>query len=192
MAADKKAIDFGKIKRYIKNRTAEFYINSLTGEEKEAFQSEINYLDNVIKTKHLSEKYDMKELERIKNKLIRFAPTREQQKQINAINRTTREENSRIRKIKTCRIAEKQIVPEKTTFEKISKTFGTLKNLLEQEGGVLTSKEIEVIKKNLILLAKRTDVTLQERVKQEIQLAYQQAEEIKSRIERLNSKIKNT
>lgn len=190
MAADKRAIDFGKIKRYIKNRTAEFYIESISGEEKDEFKSIINYLDNVTKTKHLSEKYDVKELERIKNRLNDFAPTREQQKIIHSINRSTRDDNLRVKKIKQKRQAEKKVVVEKSTYEKISKTFWTLKTLLEEEGKLLTSKEIETVKKNLILLAKHTDITLQERIKYEIQLAYKQAEELKSQIEKLNNKIK--
>ncbi len=190
MAADKRAIDFGKIKRYIKNRTAEFYITTLTGSEKDEFESTINYLDNITKTKHLSEKYNVEELERIKNKLNDFAPTKDQLKIIKAINKSTRDDNTKLKKYKLKRQAEKNTVIEKNTYEKISQAFRALKKLIEEEGKFLNSKEIEIIKKNLIFLAKHTDITLQERVKYEIQLAYKQAEELKSEIEKLNNKIK--
>jgi len=193
MAADKRAIDFGKIKRYIKNRTAEFYIDSLSGEEKENFKSIINYLDNVTKTKYLSENYNTQEIEQIKDKLNNFAPTREQQKAIITINKSVRDGNTKAKKIKAKRQAEKVVVVvEKTTFEKISKTFWALKTLIEQEGMLLSSKEIETIKKNLLILAKHTDTMLQERIKLEIQHAYKQAEKIKTQIEKLNNKVKTT
>jgi hypothetical protein len=191
MAADKRAIDFGKIKRYIKNRTAEFYIKSIDGAERSEFESKINYLDNVTKTKHLSKEYTVQELEKIKNKLNYYAPTKDQLKQIKAVNKSTRDENTRIKQYKLKRSAEKRVVTAKNPYESISHAFRALKNLLEEHGKLLTSKEIEIVKKNLIYLAKQTDTTLQERIKYEIQLAYKQAEELKSEIEKLNSKIKN-
>ncbi|MDR1402966.1 MAG: hypothetical protein LBJ60_04600 [Tannerellaceae bacterium] len=192
MAADKKAIDFGKIKRYISNRTAEFYIETLEGEEKENFKSVIKYIDNTRRTKDLTKQYDVQELERIKNKLNNFSPTREQQSVINAINRERKEENT---KIKKSRIKRKIAPPsptviERTPYEKVSKAFWDLKTIVEEDGKLLGSKEIEVVRKNLIILANHTDIILQERVKFEIQQAYRQAEEIKQQIEKLNTKIK--
>ncbi|MDR0748139.1 MAG: hypothetical protein LBF62_01035 [Tannerellaceae bacterium] len=190
MAADKKAIDFGKIKRYISNRTAEFYIETLEGEEKESFKSVIKYIDNTRRTKDLTRQYDVKELERIKNKLNDFSPTREQQSLINAINRERKEENNRIKKSRVKRKVIPPPVVERTPYEKVSKAFWNLKTILEEDGKFLGSKEIEVVKKNLIILANNTDVILQERIKFEIQQAYKQAEEIKQQIEKLNTKIK--
>jgi hypothetical protein len=190
MAADKRAIDFGKIKRYISNRTAEFYIETLEGEEKENFKSIIKYIDNTRRTKDLTKQYDIQELERIKNKLNDFSPTREQQSFINAINRERREENNRIKK---SRVKRKVIPPPAvglTPYEKVSKAFWNLKTTIEEDGKFLGSKEIEVVKKNLIILANNTDIILQERIKFEIQQAYKQAEEIKQQIEKLNTKIK--
>lgn len=192
MAADKRAIDFGKIKRYIKNKTAEFYIESLSGEEKEQFKSVIKYLDNVTKTKHLSEEYDTRKIEEIKDKLNGFAPTKEQLKSISSVNRNVRDGNTRARKIKAKKLADKVVVVEKPPFEKISKSFWALKTLIEQEGMQLSSKEIETVKKNLLILAKHTDTMMQERIKMEIQQAYKQAEEIKSQIEKLNNKMKTS
>jgi hypothetical protein len=193
MAAYKKAIDFGKIKRYIKNRTAEFYINSLSVEEKIQFKSIVNYIDNVRRTKDLTADYDDAEIERIKNKLTDFSPTKEQQRLINAVNRQTKEENTKQRKSRE----KKKVVPppatpqsDKTTYEKVSVSFWDLKTLLEEEGKLLTSKELEVVKKNMIILTNYIDSTLQERFKFEIQQALKQAEEIKMKIERLHSKIK--
>ena len=191
MAAYKKAIDFGKIKRYIKNRTAEFYINSLSGEERIQFKSIINYIDNVRRTKDLSAEYDDAEIERIKNKLTDFSPTKEQQRLISAVNRQTKDENTKQRKS----LEKKKVVPpapqsDKTTYEKVSVAFWDLKTLLEDEGKQLTSKELEVIKKNMIILTNFIDATLQERFKFEIQHALKQAEEIKMKIERLHIKIK--
>jgi hypothetical protein len=61
---------------------------------------------------------------------------------------------------------------------------------MEEEGKLLTSKEIEVVKKNMLILTNFIDTTLQERFKYEIQQALKQAEEIKIRIEKLNSKIR--
>ncbi len=190
MAADKRAIDFGKIKRYISNRTAEFYIQSLSGSEKEEFESIIKYLNNIRRTKDLNEQYDIKELERIKNKLNDFSPNREQKAAIDAINQEKKEDNLKLKKIRAKKKAESQTVTEKTPYEKVSKAFWRLKTFLEQEGKLLTSKEIEVVKKNLIILTNHTDVIMQERFKYEIQLARKQAEEIKLQIEKLNSKIK--
>lgn len=190
MAADKKAIDFGKIKRYISNRTAEFYINTLQGEEKEEFELIIKYIDNTRRTKDLTEEYDVQELERIKNKLNDFSPTKAQQAIISAINKERKEENVRIKK---ARVKRKPVLPpvtDKTPYEKVSKAFWTIKTIIEEEGKLLSSKEIEVVKKNLIILANHTDIILQERIKFEIQQAYKQAEEIKQKIEKLNTKIK--
>jgi hypothetical protein len=191
MAADKKAIDFGKIKRYIKNRTAEFYLETLKGQEKEEFKSIINYINNVRRTRDLSDNYDIKELERIKNKLTDFSPTNEQQHIIDSINRQKKEDNV---KLKKSRVKRKVMIPnvshEKPTYEKVSNVFWDLKTLLEEEGKLLTSKEIEVVKKNMIILTNFIDATLQERFKFEIQQALKQAEEIKMKIEKLNNKIK--
>lgn len=190
MAADKKAIDFGKIKRYISNRTAEFYIETLEGEEKESFKAIIKYLDNTRRTKDLTEQYDVQELERIKNKLNDFSPTREQQAAINAINRERKEENIKIKKSRVKRKVVPPTTVEKTPYEKVSKAFWNLKTIIEEDGKQLSSKETEVVKKNLIILANYTDTVLQERIKFEIQQAYKQAEEIKQQIEKLNTKIK--
>jgi hypothetical protein len=192
MAADKKAIDFGKIKRYIKNRTAEFYLETLQDSEKDKFKSIINYINNVRRTKDLSDHYDTDEIERIKNKLTEFSPTREQQQVIDAINRQKREDNIKIKKSRTKRnvIVTSPAVSEKSTYEKVADAFYCLKNLLEEEGKLLTSREIEVVKKNMLLLTNFIDATLQERFKFEIQQALKQAEEIKMRIEKLNSKIR--
>jgi hypothetical protein len=190
MAADKRAIDFGKIKRYISNRTAEFYIETLEGEEKESFKSIIKYIDNTRRTKDLTKQYDVRELERIKNKLNDFSPTREQQSLINAINRERKEENNRIKKSRVKRKVTPSPTVERTPYEKVSKAFWNLKTIIEEDGKFLGSKEIEVVKKNLIILANNTDVILQERIKFEIQQAYKQAEEIKQKIEKLNTKIK--
>ncbi|MDR1201594.1 MAG: hypothetical protein LBL58_08200 [Tannerellaceae bacterium] len=193
MAADKRAIDFGKIKRYISNRTAEFYIETLEGEEKESFKSIIKYLDNTRRTKDLTKQYDVLELERIKNKLNNFSSTREQQSIINAINRERKEENTRIKKSRVKRKATPPppvAVVERTPYEKVSAAFWNLKTIIEEDGKFLGSKEIEVVKKNLIILANNSDVILQERIKFEIQQAYKQAEEIKQQIEKLNTKIK--
>ncbi|MDR2497264.1 MAG: hypothetical protein LBD21_09085 [Tannerellaceae bacterium] len=191
MAAYKKAIDFGKIKRYIKNRTAEFYINSLSGDERIQFKSIINYLDNVRRTRDLTADYNDSEIERIKNKLTDFSPTKDQQRIINGINRQTKDENTKQRKSRE----KKKVVPsvpqsDKSTYEKVSVAFWDLKTLLEEEGKLLTSKELEVVKKNMIILTNFIDATLQERFKFEIQQALKQAEEIKVKIERLHSKIK--
>ncbi|MDR1557529.1 MAG: hypothetical protein LBS88_10955 [Tannerellaceae bacterium] len=194
MAADKKAIDFGKIKRYIKNRTAEFYIETLQGADKDEFKSIINYINNVRRTKDLSDNYGVKEIESIKNKLTEFSPTRGQQQLIDAINRQKREDNIKIKKSRTKRKvpapASPPAVPEKSTYEKVSVAFWNLKTLMEEEGKLLTSKEIEVVKKNMLILTNFIDTTLQERFKFEIQQALRQAEEIKMRIEKLNSKIR--
>ncbi|MDR0681177.1 MAG: hypothetical protein LBG15_04910, partial [Dysgonamonadaceae bacterium] len=118
MAADKKAIDFGKIKRYIKNRTSEFYIDTLQGVDKEEFKSIINYIDNVRRTKDLSDNYGVKEIESIKNRLTEFSPTREQQQVIDAINRQKREDNIKIKKSRTKRKvltpSPPSVVPEKS------------------------------------------------------------------------------
>jgi hypothetical protein len=193
MAADKKAIDFGKIKRYIKNRTAEFYIETLQDTEKDEFKSIIKYINNVRRTKDLSDNYGVEEIERIKNKLTEFSPTREQQEIIDAINRQKREENIKIKKSRTKRkvlIPTTPAVSEVSTYEKVSNAFWNLKTLLEEEGKLLTSREIEVVKKNMVLLTNSIDATLQERFKFEIQQALRQAEEIKMKIEKLNSKIK--
>ncbi|MDR1938014.1 MAG: hypothetical protein LBQ73_05905 [Tannerellaceae bacterium] len=194
MAADKKAIDFGKIKRYIKNRTAEFYIETLQGQEKDDFKSIINYINNVRRTKDLSDNYGVSEIERIKNKLTEFSPTREQQQLIDSINKQKREDNIKIKKSRTKRkvvvVSPPPAVSEKSTYEKVSNAFWDLKTLLEEEGKLLTSREIEVVKKNMVLLTNFIDATLQERFKFEIQQALRQAEEIKMRIEKLNSKIK--
>ncbi|MDR1344690.1 MAG: hypothetical protein LBJ39_04985 [Tannerellaceae bacterium] len=192
MAADKKAIDFGKIKRYIKNRTAEFYIDSLKGDEKDEFKLIINYINNVRRTKDLSDNYGVNEVEQIKNKLTDFSPTREQQQLIDVINRQKKEDNVKIKKSRTKR---KVVLPETTTsdrstYEKVSDAFWNLKNLIEEEGKLLTSREIEVVKKNMLLLTNFIDATLQERFKFEIQQALRQAEEIKIKIEKLNSKIR--
>jgi hypothetical protein len=191
MAADKRAIDFGKIKRYISNRTAEFYIETLEGGEKENFKSVIKYIDNTRRTKDLTRQYDVQELERIKNKLNDFSPTREQQALINAINRERKEENTRIKK---SRVKRKVIPPpppvERTPYEKVSKAFWNLKTSIDEDGKLLGSKEIEVVRKNLIILANNTDAILQERIKFEIQQAYIQAEALKQQIEKLNTKIK--
>ncbi|MDR2810541.1 MAG: hypothetical protein LBB84_08335 [Tannerellaceae bacterium] len=194
MAADKKAIDFGKIKRYIKNRTAEFYIDTLYGSEKEEFKSVIKYINNVRRTKDLSSDYEGEEIERIKNKLTEFSPTREQQEVIDTINRQKREDNIKVKKSRTKRKAPIPTPPPTTsgisTYEKVSNAFWSLKTLLEEEGKLLTSREIEVVKKNMVLLTNSIDATLQERFKFEIQQALKQAEEIKMRIEKLNSKIR--
>ncbi|GEM_PF-3219293 len=190
MAADKRAIDFGKIKRYISNRTAEFYIETLTGPEKDEFKSIIEYIDNVTKTKYLSEEYDVNKIETIKNKLNDFAPTRQQLAIISAINKEKKEENIKVRKARSKRKPPQQPASEKKPFEKISKAFWDLKTFIEEEGKQLTSKEIEVIKKNLMILTNYTDTVLQERFKFEIQQALRQAEEIKTKIERLNTRIK--
>jgi len=190
MAADKRAIDFGKIKRYISNRTAEFYIETLEGEEKEDFKAIIKYIDNTRRTKDLTPQYDVPELERIKKKLNDFSPTREQQAIIGSINRERKEENIRIKKT---RVKRKVVLPqtvERTPYEKVSKAFWNLKTVMEEDGKFLNSKEIEVVKKNLIILANNTDAILQNRIKFEIQQAYKQAEEIKQKIEKLNTKIK--
>ncbi|MDR2118296.1 MAG: hypothetical protein LBP25_01995 [Tannerellaceae bacterium] len=192
MAADKKAIDFGKIKRYIKNRTAEFYIETLQGSERKEFESVIKYINNVRRTKDLSDEYGVDEIERIKNKLTDFSPTREQQDVIDAINRQKREDNIKVKKTRTKRkvVTPTPAVSEISTYEKVSNAFWNLKTLLEEEGKLLTSREIEVVKKNMVLLTNSIDTTLQERFKFEIQQALKQAEEIKMRIEKLNSKIK--
>ncbi|MDR1919528.1 MAG: hypothetical protein LBQ65_07785 [Tannerellaceae bacterium] len=195
MAADKKAIDFGKIKRYIKNRTAEFYIDTLQGEEKDEFKSIINYINNVRRTKDLSDNYGVSEIEQIKNKLTEFSPTREQQQVIDSINKQKREDNIKIKKTRTKRkvvVVAPAPAPstEQSTYVKVSNAFWDLKTLLEEEGKLLTSREIEVVKKNMVLLTNFIDATLQERFKFEIQQALKQAEEIKMRIEKLNSKIK--
>jgi hypothetical protein len=191
MAADKKAIDFGKIKRYIKNRTSEFYIETLSGSDKEEFKSIINYINNVRRTKDLSVSYDTAEIERIKNRLTDFSPTREQQQAIDFINRQKKEDNIRLKKSRTKRkVTPLPTTTAKPTYEKVSNAFWDLKTLLEEEGKLLTSKEIEVVKKNMIILTNFIDTTLQERFKYEIQQALKQAEEIKMRIEKLNSKIK--
>jgi hypothetical protein len=191
MAADKKAIDFGKIKRYIKNRTSEFYIETLSGSDKEEFKSTINYINNVRKTRDLSESYDIATIERIKNRLTDFSPTREQQQVIDSINHLKKEDNIRLKKSRTKRkVTLPPITTAKPTYEKVSNAFWDLKTLLEEEGKLLTSKEIEVVKKNMVILTNFIDMTLQERFKYEIQLAHKQAEEIKMRIEKLNSKIK--
>jgi hypothetical protein len=190
MAADKKAIDFGKIKRYISNRTAEFYIESLSGEERTEFESIIKYIDNTRRTKDLSEKYDIRELERIKNKLNDFSPTKEQQKLISVVNKERKEENIRIRKSRVKRKVMTPPATDKPPYEKVSKAFWNLKTIIEEEGKLLTSKELEVVKKNLLILTNHTEIILQERIKFEIQQAYKQAEEIKQKIEKLNTKIK--
>ncbi|MDR1161610.1 MAG: hypothetical protein LBK45_04635 [Tannerellaceae bacterium] len=191
MAADKRAIDFGKIKRYISNRTAEFYIETLEGEEKESFRSIIKYIDNTRRTKDLTRQYDVRELERIKNKLNDFSPTREQQSFINAINRERKEENNRVKKSRVKRkVTPPPPVIERTPYEKVSKAFWNLKTIIEEDGKSLGSKEIEVVKKNLIILANNTEVILQKRIKFEIEQAYKQAEELKQQIEKLNTKIK--
>jgi hypothetical protein len=190
MAADKRAIDFGKIKRYISNRTAEFYIETLEGEEKENFKSIIKYLDNTRRTKDLTRQYDVQELERIKNKLNDFSPTREQQSFINAINRERKEENTRIKKSRVKRKVTPPPLIERTPYEKVSKAFWGLKTTIDEDGKLLGSKEIEVVRKNLIVLANNTDAILQERIKYEIQQAYIQAEALKQQIEKLNTKIK--
>ncbi|MDR1645047.1 MAG: hypothetical protein LBS05_04385 [Tannerellaceae bacterium] len=192
MAADKKAIDFGKIKRYIKNRTAEFYIDTLKGKEKDEFKSIINYINNVRRTKDLSKEYGVEEVEQIKNKLTDFSPTREQQEVIDTINKQKREDNVRIKKSRTKRkvITTPPATSDKSTYERVADAFYTLKTLLEEEGTMLTSREIEVVKKNMLLLTNFIDATLQERFKFEIQQAIKQAEEIKMRIEKLNSKIR--
>ncbi|MDR2389523.1 MAG: hypothetical protein LBD89_07045 [Tannerellaceae bacterium] len=193
MAADKKAIDFGKIKRYIKNRTAEFYIETLQGSDKDEFKSIIKYINNVRRTRDLSAEYGVEEIEKIKNKLTDFSPTREQQEIIDSINKQKREDNIKVKKSRTKR---KIILPtpppvsDVPTYEKVSNAFWNLKTLLEEEGKLLTSREIEVVKKNMVLLTNSIDTTLQERFKFEIQQALKQAEEIKMRIEKLNSKIK--
>ncbi|GHV47442.1 hypothetical protein FACS1894181_00890 [Bacteroidia bacterium] len=192
MAADKKAIDFGKIKRYIKNKTAEFYISTLEGLEKDEFKSIMNYINNVRKTKDLSPRYDMAEIERIKNKLTNFSPTNEQKDVIDSINRQKKEDNTKWRK---SRDKKKPLLPPAPvsnipTYEKVSNIFWDLKTLLEEEGRLLTSKEIEVVKKNMVILTNFVDATLQERFKFEIQQALKQAEEIKVKIDRLHSKIK--
>ncbi|MDR1258974.1 MAG: hypothetical protein LBK65_06840 [Tannerellaceae bacterium] len=192
MAADKKAIDFGKIKRYIKNRTAEFYIDSLPGTEKDEFKSIINYINNVRRTKDLSDNYGVNEIEQIKNKLTDFSPTRDQQQVIDSINRQKKEDNIKLKKSRTKRppVIISNTTSERSTYEKVSDAFWNLKNLIEEEGKLLTSREIEVVKKNMLLLTNFIDATLQERFKFEIQQALRQAEEIKMRIEKLNSKIK--
>lgn len=195
MAADKKAIDFGKIKRYISNRTAEFYIGTLHGDERDEFKSVIDYIDNVRRTKDLSANYGVRELESIKNRLTEFSPTRAQQQIINSINKQRREENIKIKKTRAKRKPPVPVAPEpepqkKSTFEKVSDAFWVLKTLMEEEGKLLRSREIEVVKKNMLLLTKFIDATLQERFKFEIQQAIEQAEEIKMQIEKLNSKIK--
>jgi len=192
MAADKKAIDFGKIKRYIKNRTTEFYIETLKGQDKDEFKSTINYLNNVRRTKDLSDDYDMVEVERIKNRLTAFSPTREQQQVIDSINRQKKEDNIRLKK---SRVKRKLPLPtpklsEKPTFDKVSIAFWDLKTVLDQEYTQLSSKEIEEIKKNMIRLTNAIDGMLQERFKVEIQQALRQAEEIKTQIDKLSSKIK--
>jgi hypothetical protein len=194
MAADKKAIDFGKIKRYIKNRTAEFYIDSLQGLEKDEFKLIINYINNVRRTKDLSDNYGVSEIEQIKNKLTDFSPTREQQQVIDSINRQKKEDNIKLKKSRTKRqpIVTIPTTSERSTYEKVSDAFWNLKNLIEEEGKLLTSREIEVVKKNMLLLTNFIDATLQERFKFEIQQALRQAEEIKMRIEKLNSKIKTS
>jgi hypothetical protein len=191
MAADKKAIDFGKIKRYIKNRTSEFYIETLSGSDKEDFKSIINYINNVRKTRDLAESYDGSTIEQIKNRLTEYSPTREQQEIIDSINHQKKEDNIRIKKSRTKRkVTPPPSTTTKPTYEKVSNAFWDLKTLLEEEGKLLTSKEIEVVKKNMVILTNFIDTTLQERFKYEIQLALKQAEEIKMRIEKLNSKIK--
>jgi hypothetical protein len=191
MAADKKAIDFGKIKRYIKNRTAEFYLESLDAEDKESFQSQIEYLNNVRRTKDLAEEYTGEEIERIKNCLTEFSPTTKQKKLIDAVNRQKRDENTKFRRARAKRREDAvRNVDNRKPYEKVSEAFVVLKDLLEKDGKLLTSKEIEVVKKNLVILTHFVDATLQERFKFEIQQARRQAEEIKSRIDRLNSKIK--
>ena len=192
MAADKKAIDFGKIKRYIKNRTAEFYIETLQDQEQEEFKSIIKYINNVRRTKDLSADYGGEEIERIKNKLTDFSPTREQQEVIDSIKKQKMEDNIKVKKsrIKRQTIVAAPPVSEISTYEKVSNAFWSLKTLLEEEGKLLTSREIEVVKKNMVLLTNSIDTTLQERFKFEIQQALKQAEEIKMRIEKLNSKIK--
>ncbi|MDR1356459.1 MAG: hypothetical protein LBJ58_02175 [Tannerellaceae bacterium] len=192
MAADKKAIDFGKIKRYIKNRTSEFYIDSLQGSEKDEFKSIINYINNVRRTKDLSDNYGVSEIERIKNKLTDFSPTREQQQVIDSINKQKREDNVKIKKSRTKKVV---VVPtavssDKSTYEKVSDAFRNLRTLMEEEGKLLTSKEIEIVKKNMLLLTNFIDATLQERFKFEIQQALKQAEEIKIKIEKLSGKIR--
>ncbi|GHT29840.1 hypothetical protein AGMMS49574_07740 [Bacteroidia bacterium] len=191
MAADKKAIDFGKIKRYIKNRTSEFYIETLSGSDKEDFKLTINYINNVRKTRDLAESYDVDTIEQIKNRLTEYSPTREQQQIIDSINRQKKEDNIRLKKSRTKRkVTPPPSTTTKPTYEKVSNAFWDLKTLLEEEGKLLTSKEIEVVKKNMVILTNFIDTTLQERFKYEIQLALKQAEEIKMRIEKLNSKIK--
>ncbi|MDR1499868.1 MAG: hypothetical protein LBI58_02700 [Tannerellaceae bacterium] len=192
MAADKKAIDLGKIKRYIKNRTAEFYMNSLPEEERNEFKSTIDYLDNIRRTKDLSDAYQGSEIERIKNRLTDFSPTRAQQKLIDSINKQKREDNIKIKKSRAKKPPAAPAGPssDKPTYEKVTDAFWALKTLIEEEGRLLTSREIEVVKKNMLLLTNFIDATLQERFKFEIQQALRQAEEIKVRIEKLNSKIK--
>ncbi|MDR0538763.1 MAG: hypothetical protein LBH04_12090 [Tannerellaceae bacterium] len=190
MAADKRAVDFGKIKRYIRNRTAEFYADSLTGSEKEEFKSIIVYLDNVRRAKDLMPQYDMNEIERIKNLMTNFSPTREQFHIIQTINRQKREDNNRIRKVRKKLTPPTQPEQTKSTYEKISSVFWEMKTLMEEEWKNLSAKELEVVKKNVILFTKFIDTTIQERVKFEILQAQKQAEEIKAQIERLSSKIK--
>jgi hypothetical protein len=87
--------------------------------------------------------------------------------------------------------AQAAVGEEKTTYQKVSEAFWALKTILENEGKLLTSREIEVVKKNLVLLTSFVDATLQERFKFEIQQAMKQAEEIKTRIDRLNTRMKH-
>jgi hypothetical protein len=190
MAADKKAIDLGKIKRYIKNRTAEFFVETLEASDRDKFKEILNYLNNIRKTKDLAPEFDTAEIERIKAVLTNFSPTNEQYKIINAINKQKRNENVKTRKTRKKPVQKAAPVVEKTVFEKISLAFWDMKTFLEEEGKTLSAKELELIRKNMILLTNYVDQLHQERVKIEIQQAQKQAEEIKARIERLNSKIK--
>ncbi|MDR2496547.1 MAG: hypothetical protein LBD21_05420 [Tannerellaceae bacterium] len=150
MAANKKAIDFGKIKRYIKNRTAEFYINSLQGDLRADFRSKILYLDNVQRTKDLSPNYDESVIEKIKKKLTNFSPTREQKRIINSINRQTKDDNARLRKSRENRKAsgERQLPDERTLL-----AVDSLIRVIEGLGVSLTSQNREALKSDAYIVS---------------------------------------
>ena len=146
MAANRKAINFGKIKRYIKNRTAEFYIGTLYGKEKTAFKSKIHYINNVQRTKDLLPAYDEAEIESIKKLLTDFSPTREQKCAINSINRQTKEDNAKQRDARINKSAAMEELNDDQPDEDVSIALDRLIGMIENTGVNLAPHDQEKIK----------------------------------------------
>ncbi len=157
------------IKKLVKNRTAEFYMNNLPDDERNHFQYKLNQILSGDKSDET-----LSFVDEVYNRLASFNPTDEQKTLIAAA-----------RKYKKGTGKAKKDSPEHTVWG----AWRELVSAIEKHAGHLSPETIEKLKEKTAELNTLIDQKIGEQIAQEIQKLEQEKEEADRRIQALREKL---